>query len=82
MEYEETDLNAIANLLGLNMTMGSIMNAMKKHTAAPIRHAPKPSSLFTFRSVEVPKSFQAREENRKHKNEAQDTSESKKAQSS
>jgi hypothetical protein len=38
-------LKARANFAGLNARSGNVINATKKHTAEPMRHAPKPSSL-------------------------------------
>ena len=38
-------LNARANLAGRSAMTGIVKNATKKHTAAPIKHAPKPSNL-------------------------------------
>lgn len=38
-------LNASANFAGRTGSHGSPMNAKKKHTTAPTKHAPKPSNL-------------------------------------
>ena len=41
----QTYLNARANLAGRSAMKGTVKNATKKHTAAPIKHAPNPNSL-------------------------------------
>jgi len=42
----ERHLNDNANFDGRNASIGNVKNAMKKHTAAPIKQLQNPSSLF------------------------------------
>ena len=45
-QTERANLNARANLAGRIGSQGRPRNAKKKHTQAPMRHAPKPSNLW------------------------------------
>lgn len=53
-EGERAHLNDSANLDGLTARNGRVMNDTKKHTAAPNKHPPKPSSLSSPTSSSRP----------------------------
>ena len=56
--WRYTDLKAKANLCGFTGRNGSVKKATKKHTPAPIRHAPNPNSLNGWELRVIPENVQ------------------------